>query len=419
MASAPTPLRATDKPVDNQVPVASPDALAKAAETPKKKNAPRVFAALVVLAAVGAGLFWILGHGKESTDDAQVEGRIVSVSSRVQGQVARVLVQDNQEVHEGDILIEIDPKDLDAKLAAAKADADAAQAQYDSAVAQEKLTEINAGATIRQARGGLAQASANASASRSGLQQGQANIEAAQSAAQLAQQDLARARELIADKTIPQSELDMRQSRADQSRAQLEQAKASYSSTQANVVASSGGVEVATGRLTAAQTGPQQVATAKAAQAQAKARVDLMNAQLELSRLNRSYADVRAPVSGVVSRRTVEAGQLVDPSRPLLALVPLHDVWVVANFKEDQIGEMAKGQRAKIHVDTYGKNFEGKLDSIAGASGARFALLPPDNASGNFIKVVQRVPVLIRFTDPPKDFVLRPGMSADVTVYTK
>jgi membrane fusion protein (multidrug efflux system) len=419
MASAPTPLRATDKPVDNQVPVASPDALAKAAETPKKKNAPRVFAALVVLAAVGAGLFWILGHGKESTDDAQVEGRIVSVSSRVQGQVARVLVQDNQEVHEGDILIEIDPKDLDAKLAAAKADADAAQAQYDSAVAQEKLTEINAGATIRQARGGLAQASANASASRSGLQQGQANIEAAQSAAQLAQQDLARARELIADKTIPQSELDMRQSRADQSRAQLEQAKASYSSTQANVVASSGGVEVATGRLTAAQTGPQQVATAKAAQAQAKARVDLMNAQLELSRLNRSYADVRAPVSGVVSRRTVEAGQLVDPSRPLLALVPLHDVWVVANFKEDQIGEMAKGQRAKIHVDTYGKNFEGKLDSIAGASGARFALLPPDNASGNFIKVVQRVPVLIRFTELPKDFVLRPGMSADVTVYTK
>jgi len=419
MASATTPLRATDKPVDNQAPVASPDALAKAVETPKKKNAPRVFAALVVVAVVAAGTFWIVGHGKESTDDAQVEGRIVSVSARVQGQVAQVLVQDNQEVHQGDILIEIDPKDLDAKLAAAKADADAAAAQYDSAVAQEKLTEINAGATIRQARGGLAQASANASASRSGLQQGQANIEAAQSAAQLAQQDLARAKELIADKTIPQSELDLRQSRADQARAQLEQAKASYSSTQANVVASSGGVEVATGRLTAAQTGPQQVATAKAAQAQAKARVDLMNAQLELARLNRSYVDVRAPVSGVVSRRSVEAGALVDPSRPLLALVPLHDVWVVANFKEDQIGEMTKGQRAKIHVDTFGKNFEGKLDSIAGASGARFALLPPDNASGNFIKVVQRVPVLIRFSDLPKEFVLRPGLSAEVTIYTK
>ena len=415
-ATAPTPIRPNDKPVDNSP---KPEALAEAVQpAAKKPKAPKVFGGLVAAAAVIAALFWILGHGKETTDDAQVEGRIISVSARVQGQVARVLVNDNQEVHEGDILVEIDPRDLDAKVAAAQADLDAARAQYDSATAQEKLTEVNAGASIRQARGGLTQASATASATRSGLEQSRADVQAAEAADKLAQADLARAKELIAQKTVPQAELDLRVAKADQARAQLEQARSRLQSTEANITASTGTVEVASGRLVSAQTAPQQVQTAKAAQAQAKARVDLMQAQLKLAQLNREYADVRAPVSGVVSRRTVEKGALVDPSRPLLALVPLDDVWVVANFKEDQIGEMRKDQEAKIHVDTFGKTFKGKVDSIASASGARFALLPPDNASGNFIKVVQRVPVLIHFDKVPKEFVLRPGMSADVTVYT-
>jgi len=419
MAASPAPLRSTDKLVDDPPAVAEAPAAVAAAPPAKKAKAPRVAAALVAVAALATALLWLFGRGKESTDDAQVEGRIVSVSARVQGQVSQVLVSDNQEVHEGDILVEIDPRDLDARLAAAQADADAATAQFIAADAQEKLTEVNVAALLRQARGGLTQASASASATRSGLEQARADVQAAEASDKLAQSDLVRAKELIAQKTVPQAELDLRVARADQARAQLEQARARLDSTQANLTASTGGVEVANGRLSAAQTAPQQVATAKAAVAQAKARVDLAAAQLELARLNRSYADVRAPVNGVVSRRTVEKGQLVDPSRPLLALVPLHDVWVVANFKEDQIGEMKKGQRAKVHVDTFGRNFEGKVDSLAGASGARFALLPPDNASGNFIKVVQRVPVLIRFTNAPEDeFVLRPGMSADVTVYT-
>ena len=150
----------------------------------------------------------------------------------------------------------------------------------------------------------------------------------------------------------------------------------------------------------------------------ARARVDQAQASYDLAALNRSYADVHAPIDGVVSRRTVEQGQLVAPERPMMALVPLQDVWVVANFKGDQIGEMKAGQPATIQVDTYGRQkFQGKVESLAGASGARFALLPPDNASGNFVKVIQRVPVLIRL-DGLAGVPLRPGMSATVTVRT-
>ena len=421
MAAAPTPIRSSDKPVDGSAAV--PDAAAETAPLAapaarKPGNAQRVFIGLIMLAVVGAGSIWVLGRGKENTDDAQIEGRIVSVSARVQGQVSQVLVHDNQQVNEGDILVEIDRRDLEAKDAAAKAEAAAARAQLGAAQAQLALTRLNAAATLRQAQGGLTQASSSLTANRSNIEQARADVTAAESAVKLADSDLERAKELIAQKTVPQAELDMRTARADQSHAQLEQARARLASMEANLQASSGGVEVAHGRLSAAATAPQQVAAATAAVAQAAARVDLADAQLRLADLNLSYADVRAPVRGVVSRRTVEQGQLVDPSRPLLALVPLEDIWVVANYKEDQIGEMRPGQRAKIHVDTYGRDFEGKVDSVASASGARFALLPPDNASGNFIKVVQRVPVLIRLNEIPKDTILRPGMSADTTVYT-
>ncbi len=417
MASGPTPLRPSDKPVDGLPAAAAAPTVV--VPTPKSSRAPKVFAALLAVAAVGSATIWLLGRGKESTDDAQVEGRIVSVSARVQGQVARVLVRDNQEVNEGDVLVEIDRRDLEAKDAAAKADASAARAALAAAQSQLALTRINVAATLRQARGGVTQASSSLSATRSNLEQARADVTAAESADKLAASDLERAKELIAQKTVPQAELDLRTARADQARAQLEQARARLASVGANIQASSGGVEVANGRLSAAETAPQQVALANAAVEQAKARVELADAQQRLADLNLSYADVRAPVRGVVSRRTVEQGQLVDPSRPLLALVPLDDIWIVANYKEDQIGGMKAGQRAKVHVDTFGRDFDGKVDSIASASGARFALLPPDNASGNFIKVVQRVPVLIRLNEIPKEYRLRPGMSADTTVYSK
>ena len=401
-----------------EVPAAPPEARPAAPTKPgfRQRRSTQVFAGLIALAAVGALGAWIFGRGKESTDDAQVEGRVVSVSPRVSGQVEKVLVIDNQSVRQGDLLVQLDTKDLDAKLASARADLESARAGLASAQVNLKLTQLNADASLRQARGGLTQATSGVQATRSALAQARAEVEAAEAADRLAQSDWVRAQELAKAEAIARADLDARRARSEQARAALEQARAKLASTEANLASSGGGVATAQGRLAAAETAPDQVKAAEVSVQAAQARLDQAQAAYDLAALNRSYAEVRAPVDGVVSRRTVEQGQLVSPDRPMLALVPLQDVWVVANFKEDQIGEMKPGQRATVRVDTYGgRDFQGHVESLAGASGARFALLPPDNASGNFVKVVQRVPVLIRL-DRTSEVPLRPGMSATVTV---
>jgi membrane fusion protein, multidrug efflux system len=383
-----------------------------------QRRSTQVFAGLTALALVGALGAFVIGHGKESTDDAQVEGRVVSVGPRVSGQVERVLVIDNQAVKQGDLLVQIDPKDLDAKLASARADVESAKAGLASAQVNLRLTQVNSDATLRQAKGGLTMASSSVSATRSALAQSKAEVEAAEAADRLAQADWARAQDLAKADAISRADIDARRSRAEQAHAALDQARAHLASTEANLASSGGGLTTAQGRLAAAETAPDQVKASEVAVQAAQARLDQAQAAYDLAALNRSYAEVRAPVDGVVSRRTVEQGQLVGPDRPMLALVPLQDVWVVANFKEDQIGEMKPGQEATVRVDTYGRrDFQGHVESLAGASGARFALLPPDNASGNFVKVVQRVPVLVRLDRSP-DVPLRPGMSAVVTVRT-
>ncbi|MBS2023215.1 MAG: HlyD family secretion protein [Deltaproteobacteria bacterium] len=420
-----------DKPLDHQPsderppgqlrPVtsgAAPGPTAIAAATPaakKPSKAPKVFGGLLAVAVVVGGLMWVVGHGKESTDDAQVEGRIVNVSARVAGQVAHVLVKDNQLVNAGDILVELDRNDLEARLDAAKADVLAARASLEAAQAQLHLTQVTASANLRQASGGLTQASSGLEASKNAVEQGRADVINAEATARLAEQDLVRAKELFANNTIPQSELDLRTTRAEQARAQLAVSKARLAGAEAQLGSSSGGVTVASGRLSAAQTAPQQVAVAKAAVDAAAAKVKQAEAAERIASLNASYADVRAAVRGVVSRRTVEVGQLVSPERPLMALVPPDDLWVVANFKEEQAAKMKPGQRAFVKFDAFGsREFEGKVDSVASATGARFSLLPPDNSSGNFIKVVQRVPVLIRLDK--LEGGLRPGLSAEATV---
>jgi membrane fusion protein, multidrug efflux system len=400
------------------LPLAPPAPATSAPAAPKRKRSTQVLVGLVAVAAVVGLGGWALGRGKESTDDAQVEGRIVSVSPRVSGQVSRVAVIDNQAVKQGDLLVEIDPKDLDARLALARADLESARAAEASAEVNLRLTQANSDAGLRQARGNLTQAASSVQATRSAVAQSRAEVESAQAAFRLAQLDLDRAQTLAKADAISRADLDARQARFDQARAALTQTQARQAATEANLVSSGGGVTTAQGRLAAAETAPDQVKAAEVAVQAAKARVDQAQASYDLAALNRSYADVRAPIDGVVSRRTVEQGQLVAPERPMMAIVPLQDVWVVANFKEDQIGHMQPGQAASVQVDTYGRQkFQGQVESLAGASGARFALLPPDNASGNFVKVVQRVPVLIRLQGTP-GVPFRPGMSATVTVRT-
>jgi membrane fusion protein (multidrug efflux system) len=322
-------------------------------------------------------------------------------------------------VKEGDLLVELDKGDLQAKDDSARADLAAATAQLASARAQLALTEKNIDASVTQAKGGLAQANATLTSSQAAIAQGDAAVEAARSKMALAKLEFDRVYSLHTQGAIAQAELDNAQVSLDTAKAAYDQAKAGLDAAHAGTRGSTGGIVFAEGRLQAAMTGPQQLEAQRAAVALAEAREQQSAAALKLAELNLSYTEIRAPRAGEVSRRTVEVGQQVGPEKALLAVVPTDDVWVVANFKEDQLRDMHPGQPVQVELDTYGsRKFQAHVDSIAGASGARFALLPPDNATGNYIKVVQRVPVLIRF-DGDARAELRPGMSADVIVDTR
>jgi membrane fusion protein (multidrug efflux system) len=397
----------------------APAASVPAAPPVKRSKAKIVFPALIGAAALIGGGVYLHGRGKETTDDAFVESHVANVAPRVPGQVLHVLVKDNQAVKAGDVLIELDDRDATAREHAAKADLESAQATLAASNAQMLLAQHSVDAGLRQAKGGVTQAFAMSGSSKANIDQARADLVAAQSRAALTTMDLGRAEKLTTDGAVAQAELDRRKAENDQALASVDQAKARLSAASVGMLNAGGSIETAQGRLAAAQTGPDQVQVAAAQVDVAKARVDQAQAALEQADLNLSYMKVRAPTNGVVSRRSVEPGQLVDPARPLLALTELDDSWVVANFKEDQIGSLRTGQPAEVTLDAFsGHTLKGHLDSFSGGTGSRFALLPPDNASGNFTKVVQRVPVLIRIDDRPADIVLRPGLSAYVVVHT-
>jgi membrane fusion protein (multidrug efflux system) len=382
----------------------------------KRSRAKILLPVLIAVAGAGSGTAYLVGRGSESTDDAEVEGHVATVAARVPGQVEQVLVKDNQEVKAGDVLVRLDDRDLAARLASARADQQAARAQVRAAQTQLTLAETSSRSNLTVARGGVTQASALEGTTRAAIDQARADVTAAASRVALAKADLDRARRLFDEGAIAQAEMDARQSTFDQADAALTQTRARQVSAEANVGNSQGSIETARGHLVAAQAGPVQVESARAQVALAEARLAQADAALAQAELNLSYTAVRAEVSGTIARRTVEPGQAVSPERPLMAIVPLGDTWVVANFKEDQLRAMRAGQKAEVQIDTFGgRRFSGHVDSFAPGTGSRFSLLPPDNASGNFTKVVQRVPVLVRIDQTP-DVVLRPGMSATVRV---
>jgi membrane fusion protein (multidrug efflux system) len=386
---------------------------------PRRRRTPLLLGSLAVAAGLATAGWYVAHVGRESTDDAQVEGRVMNVSARVAGQVLRVHVFDNQRVNPGDVLVELDPADYAAKAEGARADLAAARAAADAARASLALTMKTAPANLTQARGGMTAATSSVVSARASIEQAKASVAAAESRRALAELESRRASNLLQLNAIPTSEADTRRTELDAADAALQEARARLASANASLDGSSGGLDLARGRLTAAQTEDEQVASARAAADLADARVAQMESALKIAQLNLSYTTVRAARRGVVSRRSVEEGQMVSPERPLFAIVPLDDVWIVANFKEDQLGDMAVGNKATVEIDTYsGHRLAGHVDSIAGGTGARFALLPPDNATGNFVKVVQRVPVLLRIDDAA-GLELRPGMSADVTVDTR
>jgi membrane fusion protein (multidrug efflux system) len=383
------------------------------------KRAFFVLGALVLLTILGYGLFVLATRGKESTDDAQVEADVVPVAARVSGGVASVAVVDNQRVKRGDVLLRLDDKDYVARVKQAEADLAQAQAQAEQAESQEEIVAATA-------KGGMSSAQASVWGSSVGVQSTDAQIAAAEAALERAQvearhadTELARSKELRASSAIPQAELDASQTTAATAHAALTQAQANLVAAREAKRVAVTRVAEAQGRLT--QTAPieAQIKAAHAATELAHARVAANEAALALARLQLSYTTVVAPESGWISRLMAHPGQLLSPGSPVGELVP-EKTYVVANFKETQIGDMRPGEAADVSIDAFGgRTFAGKVESLSAGTGARFSMLPADNASGNFVKVVQRVPVRIELDALPGDIVLRAGLSADVTVHVK
>ena len=381
----------------------------------------RMFLIIGVVVLLVAGFFlWRYFNSYESTDDAQIDGHLNPVSARVSGHVQQLLVNDNQFVKAGDTVVQIDPRDYQVLVARAQAD-------YDNAVAAAKAAGVNVPITSTSTSSQLAAANAEITTAQAMLAAAQQQADAAN--AQLtqadannvkAQNDLARYKQLVSKQEISQQQYDQAYAAAQAGSASVDAARAAVSAAQQQIKAAQSRIVQAEANARAARTGPQQVAAIRSRAQSAEALVEQKKAELDAAQLNLQYTKVVAPVNGFVTNRTVEVGQNVQPGQELMRIINLDDIWVTANFKETQLRKMRFGQAVTISVDTTGKDYKGHLQSIAGASGAITSLLPPENATGNFVKVVQRIPVKITF-DPgeTREHVLRPGMSVEPKVWIR
>jgi membrane fusion protein (multidrug efflux system) len=361
-----------------------------------------VLAVVVVLGIVA----WRYYAVREDTDDAQIDGHIDPISARVGGTVVQVNFENNQLVSAGQVMVKLDPTDYQVGLQRAQADLADALAQAAAARSGVPITTIGTSSQVSVAEANLHSAQQEADAAKARLQEAQAAYDKAAT-------DLKRYQQLIGKDEISRQQYDTALT--------TEQgAAAAVAAARAMVSAANGRVAQAQAQVRAASTAPQQVAVTRARAGAAEATVQRDEAVVQQAKLNLEYTTVKAPVNGIVSQRNVEPGQVVQPGQPLYSIVNLDDMWVTANFKETQLKHMRPGDPATIHVDAYGRDYKGHVLSIGGATGARFSLLPPENATGNYVKVVQRIPVRIVFEkgqDP--NHLLRPGMSVEPTVITK
>ena len=369
---------------------------------PAKKSRMRLRVGLgLAVVAVAALLWWLHARKFEDTDDAQVDGYITAVSSRVPG---TVLVEDNQAVKKGDLLVELDTADLEVAVA----QAGAAVAQAEAAVAEEQpsvsITATSNRAMVKSAEDEVANTEADLEAARRELDQALATN-------RFAQQQKERAAQLLTSNTVPQAEFDQRSSAADV-------ALAAVASAQKRVDQRRARLQTAQARLVEARSNaPRQLVAREAGLSVRQANLDLARAQLRQAQLNLGYAKVVAPVDGIIGKRSVNVGDRVQPGQQLMSLTQNGELWVTANFRETQIERMRQGQQASVHVDAIDRDYDGVVDSFAGATGSRYSLLPPENATGNYVKVVQRIPVRIKLqTGQPEMERLRPGMSAEPKV---
>lgn len=374
---------------------------------------------VIVLVVVGI-ILWRYFSSYEETDDAQIDGHLNSVSARVSGHVDKLLVADNQYVEAGTPLVHIDASDYQVAYESAKADYENALAAADAAKVNIPITSVGTASQLSTSQADVRNAEAGISSARQQHQAALAQIVQAQANNTKAQSDLVRYKQLVDKQEISQQQYDQAVAAAQASAATLDSARAMASSAQQQISQAQAKLSQAESSLRSSQTAPQQVEAIRSRAQSADAQAQFKKAALDQTKLNLQYTQIVAPVSGIVTNRTVEVGQNVQVGQEMMKIINLDDIWVTANFKETQLRHMRPGQPVNIHVDVNGKDYKGHVQSLAGASGAITSLLPPENATGNFVKVVQRLPVKITF-DPgeTKEHVLRPGMSVEPKVWIR
>ena len=391
-------------------------------------------AAAVVVVIVVAGWLWIT-RGRETTDDAQVDARVTQLAARIGGTVLRVAIKDNEPVEQGAVLVEIDPRDYQVAVERAKAELADAEAAAAGALSDVPLTSTTASSGLVTAEGSVDQARASVDAAQKEVEaakarrtSSEARLREVEANSARATRDAERLRGLHAKDEVSTQQFenalatsDAQKAGVDSARSQVAEAEAGIRVAESRLAQARAMEQQANSGLKGAQTVPEKMTAIKARAASAEARVASAKAALSQAELNVQYATVRAPAKGIIAKKSVNLGQVIQAGQPLVALVEIDDVWITANFKETQLASMKPGQRATVTVDAYGgRTFEGHVDSIAAATGARFSLLPPENATGNFVKVVQRVPVKIVLDKTEEsEHTLRPGMSVVPTVYTR
>jgi membrane fusion protein (multidrug efflux system) len=395
----------------------------------------RILIGVAIAIIAGVGVWLYRTAGRETTDDAQVDAHVAQISARVGGTVLRVPVKDNQSTDADATLVEIDPRDYQIAVEKARAELLDAEAAAQAARSNVPITSTAAAGGVTTAQNSIEQAQASIDEAEKGVEAARARLAAASSRVREAEanatrsaRDVERLKGLLAKDEVSQQQYDTAVAAAEGQRAGVEAAKSQVVEAETGIRAAESrlvqartGVKTAEAGLRNAQTAPQQISAIEARAAAAEAHAQQARAVLAQAELNLQHATVKAPVKGVISRKTVEVGQNVQPGQPLMAIIALDEVWVTANFKETQLQHMRPGQRATLKVDAVdGRQFNGHVESIAAATGARFSLLPPENATGNFVKVVQRVPVkIVLDSGQDPDHVLRPGLSVEPTVYTK
>ncbi len=374
---------------------------------------------VVAIVMIGGYFLWRYLESYESTDDARVDGHVNPIATRVSGTVTKVYVVENQMVKQGDLLLELDPRDYSVALERAKASLGQAQAAIVAGQANIPITSTTTQTTIETARSEVANAQASLAEAQRDHDQETAKLAEAQFNNTKAQADLARYRMLVAKDEVSHEEFDQRVAAAEAAAARVRAQEAALAGARKVIDQRRATVETANARFNQAQSNaPQQVRAQRAGVDAQRAQAEAARAALNEASLNLGYTKVYSPVAGIVGRRAVEAGQRVQAGQQLLSVVQVDDIWVTANFKENQLRHMRAGQRATIHVDAFDRDFDGYVESMPGASAATFSVLPPENASGNYVKVVQRLPVRLRFK-PGQDpnHQLRPGMSAEPKVW--